>query len=242
MFKQSYMKTIEISVKRRNELGKKSTRKLRAEGNVPCVMYGGEETIHFYAHENSFKDLIYTHHVHMINFNIDGKPHKAILHEIQFHPVTDKILHIDFIEVFDSKTAIVEIPIELTGNSVGIKNGGKLRQRRRLLKVKGLIVDMPDVLEIDITDLDIGHSFKVRDIHLSDLELLDPPQAMVVGVVSSRIAAKGMTIEEPVKAEEVEAEGEGEGEGEAGAEAGAEAGTEAGAEAAHDGSKKEKKS
>ncbi len=232
------MKTLEINVTRRNELGKKSTRKLRAEGNVPCVMYGGEETIHFYAHENSFKDLIYTHHVHMINFSIDGKPHKAILQEIQFHPVTDKILHIDFIEVFDNKIAIVEIPIELAGISIGIKNGGKLRQRRRLLKVKGLIADMPDVLEIDITDLDIGSSLKVRDIQFSDLEMLDPPQAMVVGVVSSRIAAKGMTIEEPIKEEEVEAEAEGEGEGEEGAEAGAEAGSEAASEA----SKTEQKS
>ena len=212
------MKTLEIIVKRRNELGKKSTRKLRAEGNVPCVMYGGEETIHFYAHDNSFKDLIYTHHVHMINFSIDGKPHKAILQEIQFHPVTDKILHIDFIEVFDNKTAIVEIPIALSGNSVGIKNGGKLRQRRRLLKVKGLISDMPDVLDVDITDLNIGESFKVRDIQFDNLEMLDPPQAMVVGVVSSRIAAKGMIIEEPVKEVEVEAEGEAKAEGEARAE------------------------
>ncbi|HJX72152.1 MAG TPA: 50S ribosomal protein L25, partial [Bacteroidales bacterium] len=158
------MKTLEINVTRRNELGKKSTRKLRTGGNVPCAMYGGEEAIHFYAHENSFKDLIYTHHVHMVNFNVDGKPHKAILKEIQFHPVTDKILHIDFVEISEKKPAVVKVPVQLKGNSVGIKNGGKLRQRRRVLKVKGLIGDMPDVLEIDITDLNIGHSYKVRDI------------------------------------------------------------------------------
>jgi large subunit ribosomal protein L25 len=210
------MRTLEINVTRRNELGKKSTKTLRAEGNVPCVMYGGDETIHFYAHENSFKNLIYTHHVHMVNFSVDGKPHKAILKEIQFHPVTDKLLHIDFIEVFDNKPAVVEIPIELSGISTGIRNGGKLRQRRRLLKVKGLISNMPDVLEIDITDLNIGQSFKVRDIQLNNLELLDPPQAMVVGVVSSRIAAKGMiTVEEETKAEKVEAEAETEAEAEA---------------------------
>ena len=201
------MKTLDIKVTRRNELGKKSTRKLRAEGNVPCVMYGGEESVHFYAHENSFKDLIYTHHVHMVNFDVDGKLHQGILKEIQFHPVTDKILHIDFIEVSDNKPAVVEIPVELSGNSIGIRNGGKLRQRRRLLKVKGLISDMPDVLAIDITDLNIGDSFKVRDIQYDKLEMLDPPQAMVVGVVSSRIAAKGMiTVEEEPKAEKAEAE------------------------------------
>ena len=216
------MKTLEINVKKRDGLGKKSTRKLRSEGNVPCVMYGGEEVIHFYAPENSFKDLIYTHHVHMVIFNLDGKMHKAILKEIQFHPVTDKILHIDFIETADNKPAIVDIPVELTGNSVGIKNGGKLRQRRRLLKVKGLLSDMPDVLEIDITDLNIGESFKVRDIQCDNLEMLDPAQAMVVGVVSSRIAAKGMiTVEEEAEEEKAEAEAE------AGAEAEAEADTEA---------------
>jgi large subunit ribosomal protein L25 len=143
----------------------------------------------------------------MVNFNIDGKLRQAILKEIQFHPVTDKILHIDFIEVSDNKPAVVDIPVELSGNSIGIRNGGKLRQRRRLLKVKGLISDMPDVLAIDITDLNIGDSFKVRDIQYDKLEMLDPPQAMVVGVVSSRIAAKGMiTVEEEPKAEKAEAE------------------------------------
>lgn len=203
------MKTLEIKVTKRSDLGKKSSRKLRAEGNVPCVLYGGDETIHFYAHDNDFKDLVYTHHVHLIDFNIDGKAHKAILKEIQFHPVTDKILHIDFIEVSDNKSATVAIPIVLTGNSIGIKNGGKLRQRRRLLKVKGLIGDMPDELDVDITDLNIGDSFKVKDLKFDNLEMLDPQQAMVVGVVSSRIAAKGMiTIEEEVKEEKAEAEEE----------------------------------
>lgn len=204
------MKTLEIKVTKRSNLGKKSSRKLRAEGNVPCVLYGGDETIHFYAHENDLKDLIYTHHVHLIDFNIDGKTQRAILKEIQFHPVTDKILHIDFIEVFDSKPATVAIPIELTGNSIGIKNGGKLRQRRRLLRVKGLVGDMPDVLNVDITDLNIGDSFKVNDLKYDNLEMLDPQQAMVVGVVSSRIAAKGMiTLEEEAKeAKEEKAEAE----------------------------------
>jgi large subunit ribosomal protein L25 len=214
------MKTLEINVKKRDSLGKKSTRKLRSEGNVPCVMYGGEEVIHFYAPENSFRDLVYTHHVHMVIFNIDGKKYKAIIKEIQFHPVTDKILHMDFIETADNKPAIVDIPVELTGNSVGIRNGGKLRQRRRMLKVKGLLSDMPDVLEIDITDLNIGESFKVRDIQHENLEMLDPSQAMVVGVVSSRIAAKGMiTVEEGAEEEKAEAEAGAEAEGEADTEA-----------------------
>ncbi len=194
------MKTLEIKATKRQKLGKKETKKLRAGGNIPCVIYGGADNEHFYAHENSFKNLIYTHHVHLVDLDIEGNRHKAILKEIQFHPVTDKILHIDFVEVTDDKAAVVSIPIELTGNSVGIRNGGKLRQRRRTLKVKGLVKYMPDVLKIDITDLNIGVSFKVKDLSFDELELLDPKQAMVVGVVSSRLAAKGfLEAEEEAK-------------------------------------------
>ncbi|MFO7656955.1 MAG: 50S ribosomal protein L25 [Bacteroidales bacterium] len=200
------MKTFDISVKKRTSLGKKSTKLLRSEGNVPCVMYGGGDTSHFYAHENSFRNLIYTHHVYMVNFDIEGDMHKAIIKEIQFHPVTDKVQHIDFIEVSEKEPAVIDIPIEIKGNSIGIKNGGKLRQRRRLLKVKGLITKIPDLLEIDISDLDIGHSLKVKDLKYDDLELLDPPQAMVIGVISSRLAAKGMAapVEAAAETEETE--------------------------------------
>ncbi|NJK97892.1 MAG: 50S ribosomal protein L25/general stress protein Ctc [Bacteroidales bacterium] len=194
------MKTIEISASKRTDSGKKKARKLRSEGNIPCVMYGGEENIHFYAHENSFKNLIYTHHVHLVKFSIDDKSHQAVVKEIQFHPVTDKILHIDFIEVFDDKPSIVDIPIEIVGNSVGVRAGGKLRQRKRTLKVKGLVSDMPDVLEINITNLNIGQSLNVRDLNFEKLELLDPKPTLVVGVISSRLAAKGMVIEEAAAA------------------------------------------
>ncbi len=186
------MKTLEITCTKRKDLGKKSTKKLRLNGNVPCVIYGGEENVHFYAHENSFRNLIYTHNVHLVKLAIDDKMHQAIIKDIQFHPVTDKLLHIDFMEVFDDKNAVVTIPIEIKGNSVGIRNGGKLRQRRRNLKVKGLASNIPDVLKIDITNLDIGNSLKVKDLNFDNLQLLDPPQVMIIGVVSSRLAAKGL--------------------------------------------------
>jgi large subunit ribosomal protein L25 len=194
------MKTLEISAVKRTESGKKKAKKLREQGNIPCVIYGGGENIHFHSHENNFRNLIYTHHVHLVNIDVEGKTHKAIIKDIQFHPVTDKILHIDFIEVFDNKPSVVEIPIEVTGNSIGVKNGGKMRQRRRSLKVKGLVKDMPDVLEIDITELNIGASFKVKDLTFKNLELLDPKQSLVVGVVSSRLAAKGMVMPEDTDA------------------------------------------
>ncbi|MBN2347553.1 MAG: 50S ribosomal protein L25/general stress protein Ctc [Bacteroidales bacterium] len=199
------MKSLEIKGTLRKELGKKETKKLRKENMVPCVMYGGENNVHFYAHENLFKDLVYTPKVFLVDLNLDGDKYVAILKEIQFHPVTDKIIHIDFIQIFDDKPATVKIPIELTGSSIGLKNGGKLRQRRRTLKVKGLVADLPDTLNIDISDVNIGDMVKVGDVKFKNLEILDPSRSMVVGVVSSRLAAKGMGAEEE-GAEEVAAE------------------------------------
>lgn len=202
------MKKLSIKTQKRTALGKKSTKELRANQNVPCVMYGGEENIHFYAHTLQFKDLIYTHEVHLVELDLDGKIYNAVLKEIQFHPVTDEILHIDFVQVFDKKPAIVTLPITLVGTSEGILAGGKLRQRRRSIKVKGLVTDMPDTLEIDITKLNIGQVIKIGDLNFENLEILDPAQAMVVGVVSSRVAAKGMEITEPETEAEEGEEGE----------------------------------
>ncbi len=201
------MKTLSIKAKKRNDFGKKSTSKLRAENLVPCVMYGGKETVHFYAHENEFKSLIYSSHVYLVELDIEGSAYKTVLKDIQFHPVTDKINHIDFIEVSDDKPAVISLPIELTGTSAGVLAGGKIRQRRRYLKVKGLIKDMPELLTVDITNLNIGSVIKVSELSYTNLELLDQAQSMVVGVASSRVAAKGMDIPEgATSAETTEAE------------------------------------
>ena len=202
------MKTFDVKVQKRTELGKKSTKALRKDDNIPCVMYGGEETIQFYAPANDFRKLIYTDQVLLVELDIEGKKHKATMKEIQFHPVTDQVLHIDFIEVFEDKPAVVELPVKLEGNSVGIIAGGKLRLKKRYLKVKGLVKDMPENLVIDIAELNIGSVLKVMDLNFDNLELLDPAQAMVVGVVTSRLAKSG----EEDEAGEGEAEGEGDGE------------------------------
>lgn len=220
------MKTYKISVKKREKLGKGETRRLRNEDLVPCVIYGGKENLHFFAHENLFKKIVYSPDVFIILLDIEGDQHKAIMQEIQFHPVTDKIIHIDFIEVFDDKPVIATIPVKLVGNSIGIKNGGKLRQRRRYLKVKGLMENLPDYLDIDMTNVDIGDVIKIGDLSFENLEILDPHRSMIASVVSSRVAMKGMTIEEP------EAEAEEGAEGEEGAEAEAAAGSEEGGEEA----------
>ena len=197
------MKTMSISAKKRNEVGKKSTRELRKEGMVPCVMYGGDNVIHFYADEKDFTRLIHTADVYLINLDIEGNRHKAILQAKQFHPVTDSLLHVDFVEVFEDRPLIVRLPIKLTGSSIGVKNGGKLRQRRRLLKVRGLLKHLPEFLEIDMTNVDIGDVIKIGDLSFENLEILDPFRSMIFSVVSSRVAMKGMEIVEP---EVVEAE------------------------------------
>jgi large subunit ribosomal protein L25 len=199
------MKSIEIKVETRKSTGKKESVQLRQQGMIPCVIYGGGENIHFAARVNDFRHVIYTHDVFLIILNMDGKKVKAILKDIQFHPVTDEPLHMDFIQVFDDKPAIVSLPVTITGNSAGIRAGGKLRQRRRYLKVKGLIADLPESLVVDITELEIGNFIKIGDLKYDKLELLDPDRAMVVGVSTSRVA-KGMEIEEaaPAAAEEGE--------------------------------------
>jgi large subunit ribosomal protein L25 len=221
------MKTISISAERRTEVGKKSTRDLRKADHVPCVMYGGAEVIHFHAHENDFRNIVYTPDAYIVEVNIDGKQHKAVMQELQFHPVTDKLNHIDFVEVSEDKQVTMEIPIRLVGAAIGIKNGGKPRQRRRVLKVRGLIEHLPDTLDIDITNVEIGDVVKIGDLSYDNLEILDPSRSMIFAVVSSRVSMKGMEIEEP----EVEAEEGEEGvEGEEGAEGEAAPAEDSGAE------------
>ena len=205
------MNTIAISAEKRTELGKKSTRDLRKAGHVPCVMYGGAEVIHFHAHENDFRHIVYSPHGYLVELNLDGKQHKAVMHELQFHPVTDSIQHIDFVEVFEDRPVTVEIPIQLVGAAIGLKDGGKPRQRRRVLKVRGLVKDLPDVLEIDITDVAIGDVIKIGDLSYPNLEILDPARSMIFAVVSSRIS-KGMEMgEAELEAAEAEAAEGGEG-------------------------------
>ncbi len=200
------MKTIAISAEKRTELGKKSTRDLRKSDHVPCVMYGGAEVLHFHAHENDFRHIVYTPNAFIVEFDLDGKKHKAVMQELQFNPVSDKLNHIDFVEVFDDRPVTVEIPIKLVGAAIGLKDGGKPRQRRRVLKVRGLVKNLPDVLEIDITNVAIGDVIKIGDLDYKDLEILDPSRSMVFAVVSSRIS-KGMEMgEAEVEAEEAAAE------------------------------------
>jgi large subunit ribosomal protein L25 len=184
------MKTIEIKAVSRDQFGKKSSNSLRAEGNVPCVMYGGKETLHFYAHDNTFRGLVYTPEVYQVKLNIDGKSYYAVMKDLQFHPVSDRLQHIDFIEVSEEKPVLIGLPIKITGESSGVKAGGKLKVKRRTLKVKGMINDLPEHLNIDITGLEIGQSIKIGDLSYDKLEIIDNKRAMIVAVATSRLAMK----------------------------------------------------
>jgi large subunit ribosomal protein L25 len=198
------MKTIEIKAVSRDHFGKKSSNSLRAESNVPCVMYREEGNLHFYAHENVFRGLIYTPEVYLVSLVVDGKTYSAVMKELQFHPVSDKLLHIDFMQVSEDKPVTISIPIKITGESSGVKAGGKLRLRRRTLKVKGLTKHLPENLPIDITTLGIGQSVKIGDLSFKNLEIIDNKRAMIVAVEVSRLTLK----EEEAAAPEAEAAAE----------------------------------
>jgi len=184
------MKTIEIKGSLRKKLGKKNSKQLRKAGNVPCVIYGNENNIHFYTHENSFKKLIYTHEAYLVKLILDDQEYKAVLQDKQFHPVTDRLLHADFVQISENKPVIIDIPVTVTGESVGVKAGGKLTIKRRHLKVKGMAKDLPEELLADVTDLKIHNSLKVGDLSFDNIELLDPKIVTVITVGTARVALK----------------------------------------------------
>ena len=167
------MKSLAISVIEREKVGKSNTRSLRNQGNVPCVLYGGEKQVCFYAHENDFRNLVNTQDVYVVELDISGKKTRAIMQDIQFHPVTDRILHIDFLEVFEDKKITISIPVILNGLSIGVRNGGNLMFRRRKIITRGLIENMPEAIELDIDTLDAfdyenveNAKFTVRDLKM----------------------------------------------------------------------------
>ncbi|MBE9512220.1 MAG: 50S ribosomal protein L25 [Bacteroidetes bacterium] len=200
------MQTLELKGTIRKDTGKKYSRILRMEEKVPCVMYGGKENIHFSMPELSFKDIVYTSNVYLLKIDIEGNNHDAVIREIQFHPVTDKIIHADFKEYYPDQPVIINLPVRIVGESVGLKAGGKLRIRRRILKARGLVKDFPEYIEIDITDLDIGHTVRIEDLKFERLEFIDSSTSMIVSIVSARVISKAMlTAIEEIEAKEAEA-------------------------------------
>jgi large subunit ribosomal protein L25 len=188
------MKTIEIQGNKRNNLTKQTVKALRNDEQVPCVLYGGDaEPLHFSASLAAFKPLVYTPDVHLVKLVVDGQERQCILQDIQFHPVTDVIQHVDFMAVSNDKPVTIQIPIRLTGASEGVKQGGKLVTKVRKLKVKAMPAHLPDNINIDITPLKIGGDIRVRDISVDGVTFLDAPSNVVVGVRTTRnvVAAEG---------------------------------------------------
>lgn len=183
------MKSLTINASQRESLGKKATKALRNAGQVPCVVYGGDTVTHFTAHENLFSKLVYTPDVHTVVIELDnGTKINAILQDIQFHPTTDKLLHIDFIQIFDDKAITMEIPVRTTGKSPGVANGGNLKFNTRRLKVKGLSANLPDIIEADISELTIGTKLSVGALASEGYEILHSDNTVVVQVKNSRNA------------------------------------------------------
>ena len=191
------MKSITIQGQQRESVGKVATKALRNAGRVPCVVYGGETPVHFSADEIAFKDLVYTPEAHTVVVNLDnGSKVECILQDIQFHPVTDKILHIDFYQIFDDKEVTMEIPVRIVGNSKGVRNGGVLRIVNRKLRVKALPNDLPDFIEADITEMRIGNKMYVTAIEQEKFKIMHGENTVICQVRTSRTAVEDVQEEE----------------------------------------------
>jgi large subunit ribosomal protein L25 len=197
------MKTVSLSGSLRENVGKKDAKKHRKEGNIPCVLYGGKEQVHFIVNDFDFGKLIFTPEVYLVNLEIGGETTLAILQDVQYHPVTDKVLHADFLVVTDDKPITVGLPVKTEGVSPGVLAGGKLVKKMRKLVVKGMVNDVPEIITIDISKMGIGSNIKVKDIAVDGLTFMDVPSAVVVSVKTARVLA-------PEETEEEEEEGEGE--------------------------------
>jgi len=190
------METVKLSAKARVDLGKKGTKTLRKEGMVPCVVYGGEKTIHFAVKTLDLRNLVYTPNVYTAEIEVEGQVVKAILKDIQFHPVSDNILHVDFMELVDGKEISLSVPINITGNAKGVMQGGKLRKNMRRLLVRATPENLPNSIDLDVTPLSIGKSIRVSNVETNNFDILNPASAVIAAVKMARGAVVAAEDEE----------------------------------------------
>lgn len=197
------MKTTEIVGFKRTDLGTKYSKRLRAEGNAPCVVYGkGTENVHFHAPMYLFKDLLYTPNAYFVKLNIEGEEKTAILKDATFHPVSETILHVDFLEISDDRPIVMDIPVKLSGASKGAQLGGQVFVKQKSLKVKALPNDMPDEVNLDITELGLGKSLKVKHVDQEGFEIVTSANVSVVSCIIPRaLKAAGISDDEEAEAE-----------------------------------------
>ena len=185
------MKTLDIQAKVRPETGKKAIKALRREGRIPCNLYGGGENVSFSVDAKEIKSVVYTPNSYIVEFVFeDGKKEKAVMREIQFHPVEDQILHIDFYRVTPGKPVAIDIPVELVGTSEGVKQGGKLMLSKRSIRISATEENLPDTIRVDITNLNLGSSIFVGDLDSSKYTILTPATTAICAVRMTR-AARG---------------------------------------------------
>ncbi len=189
------MKSVAMSGSPRASVGKKDAKALRSKGLVPCVIYGGAEQVSFSVEEKQFKSLVYTPDVHTAEIDINGKKYNAILKDLQTHPVTDKIIHADFVEIVSGKPVTMSLPVRTTGTAPGVKAGGKLLKKLRRVEAKGVIEKMPDAITIDISEMNIGGTVTVRDLKYDGITFLTPASSTIVTCQVTRNVAE----EEPAK-------------------------------------------
>lgn len=200
------MKVFKLEGTLRTDLGKKAAKAMRKEDKIPAVLYGGEDVKHIVLTQSGVRKLIYTPDIFQIELNVDGKTVNCVIKEIQFHPVTDRIIHIDLLEVFDNKPIIMNVPVELVGHAAGVKAGGKLILQMRRLAVKAVYTEIPEKLTIDVTKLALGKTMQVADLSFEGLEIMNAKNAVVCAVKLTR-AAQGAAAGAEEESEEAE-EGE----------------------------------
>ena len=201
------MKSITINGSKRESVGKSASKALRNAGQIPCVLYGGDGPMHFSAPELAFSKLVYTSNAYTVVIAFNEKDtYSAVLQDIQFHPVTDKILHIDFYQLFDDKEIAMDIPVRLVGNSIGVKLGGNLQRNKRKLRIKALPTNLPDYIEIDITDLNIGDRVYITELENESYTFLHPDNTVVCQVRRARAAIVDEVESDEDEDEETEGE------------------------------------
>lgn len=207
------MKTVSLSGSLRENVGKKDAKAVRNAGKVPCVLYGGDSQLHFTTEVAGFKPIIFTPDTYLIELDLSGKKYDVILQDVQYHPVSDKILHADFLLAPEGKPVIVAMPVKIKGAAPGVLRGGNLHVISNKIKMKGLVKNIPEFIEVDISKLEIGDSIKVKDLDIDKVTMLSAPNTVVAAVRTARVIE---VVEEELEEGEEGEEGEGEegGEGE----------------------------
>ena len=193
------MKTFEIKGQLRTATGKKDSRILRDQELVPCVLYGGSENIHFYLPFSEFRHIVYTPEVFLVNIEIEGKVYQAVMQDTQWHPVEEKMLHADFLQVVENKVIKVSLPVNIVGTAKGIKAGGKLKVNLRKLKVKGLAEKLPQAIDVQVTELGLGQSIKVGELKAQDMQILNNKSDVIATVTVTRAARAAMSADKGKK-------------------------------------------